>query len=77
MRERPGASFGAAVSVWVGSSVFIELRLTNEVVLTPDDAVGRARFLRDHPDQKPQWPSWRRVDLVVENVLIARLRTEP
>ena len=43
----------------------------------PDDAPRRARFLQEHPDQRPQWPSWRRVDLVVDNVLIARLRTEP
>jgi outer membrane protein OmpA-like peptidoglycan-associated protein len=42
----------------------------------PESQASLAQWKKQHPDQVAKWPDWRRVDLVVEGQVVARIRTE-
>jgi hypothetical protein len=56
----------------LGLTVF---KLSIKKELVPPDPLGY--WAERHPEQRAKWPQWRRVDLEIEGIVLARFRTAP
>jgi|GEM_PF-6398162 len=71
-------AFGAALQVdpIPAKGLGEEFALRNDPsLLNPPDPLGY--WAERHPEQRAKWPQWRRVDLEIEGIVLARFRTAP
>ncbi len=71
-------AFGSTLAVDVLTSEGLGEKPARDAGLLdpPDPPMPRAQWQKQHADQVKQWPDWRRVDLVIEGQVVARIRTE-